>query len=73
MAKSVSDLSAEPPLGAPTRRGHPDTRGHICHADHSLAEQEIHAVFPSPKLVPGKVSGFVAFLQGRFAEGWWAG
>ncbi|BEP40932.1 LysR family transcriptional regulator [Variovorax sp. V15] len=39
--------------------------------DHALPEQEIHAVFPSPKLVPGKVSGFVAFLQGRFDEGWW--
>jgi len=41
--------------------------------DHALPEQEIHAVFPSPKLVPGKVSGFVAFLQGRFDEGWWGG
>jgi DNA-binding transcriptional LysR family regulator len=41
--------------------------------DHKLPEQEIHAVFPSPKLVPGKVLGFVAFLQGRFAEGWWGG
>ncbi|QGW83740.1 LysR family transcriptional regulator [Variovorax paradoxus] len=41
--------------------------------DHALPEQEIHAVFPSPKLVPGKVSGFVAFLQGWFAEGWWGG
>ncbi|HYP70110.1 MAG TPA: LysR family transcriptional regulator [Variovorax sp.] len=40
-------------------------------ADHGLAEQEIHAVFPSPKLVPGKVSSFVAFLQGRFDERWW--
>ncbi|MGJ7609189.1 LysR substrate-binding domain-containing protein [Variovorax sp. LT1R20] len=40
--------------------------------DHALPEQEIHAVFPSPKLVPGKVSGFVAFLQGRFDEGWWS-
>jgi len=39
---------------------------------HALPEQEIHAVFPSPKLVPGKVSSFVAFLQGRFGEGWWA-
>ena len=39
--------------------------------DHTLAEQEIHAVFPSPKLVPGKVSAFVAFLQGRFGESWW--
>jgi DNA-binding transcriptional LysR family regulator len=41
--------------------------------DHALAEQEIHAVFPSPKLVPGKVSSFVAFLQGRFGERWWEG
>ena len=39
--------------------------------DHTLAEQEIHAVFPSPKLVPGKVTALVAFLQGRFTEGWW--
>ncbi|MBO9652548.1 MAG: LysR family transcriptional regulator [Variovorax sp.] len=41
-------------------------------ADHALAEQEIHAVFPSPKLVPGKVSSFVAFLQGQFGEQWWS-
>ncbi|WP_431275562.1 LysR substrate-binding domain-containing protein [Variovorax ureilyticus] len=40
-------------------------------SDHGLAEQEIHAVFPSPKLVPGKVSSFVAFLQGRFGGQWW--
>lgn len=40
--------------------------------DHKLPEQEIHAVFPSPKLVPGKVSGFVAYLQAHFDEGWWA-
>ena len=39
--------------------------------DHTLVEQEIHAVFPSPKLVPGKVSAFVAFLQGRFGDVWW--
>lgn len=38
---------------------------------HSLPEQEIHAVFPSPKLVPGKVQAFVAFLQGRFGAKWW--
>jgi DNA-binding transcriptional LysR family regulator len=40
-------------------------------AGHSLAEQEIHAVFPSPKLVPSKVQAFVAYLQGRFAGQWW--
>lgn len=38
---------------------------------HSLPEQEIHAVFPSPKLVPGKVQAFIAFLQGKFAGRWW--
>lgn len=38
---------------------------------HSLPEQEIHAVYPSPKLVPQKVQAFNAFLQGRFAGRWW--
>jgi DNA-binding transcriptional LysR family regulator len=35
---------------------------------HSLPEQEIHAVYPSPKLVPQKVQAFIAFLQGRFGR-----
>ncbi len=39
--------------------------------DHALPEQEIHAVFPSPKLVPGKVQAFIAFMQGRFGPKWW--
>lgn len=38
---------------------------------HSLPEQEIHAVYPSPKLVPQKVQAFIAFLQGRFGGAWW--
>jgi DNA-binding transcriptional LysR family regulator len=38
---------------------------------YALPEQEIHAVFPSPKLVPTKVQAFVAFLQGRFGGRWW--
>jgi len=38
---------------------------------YSLPEQEIHAVYPSPKLVPQKVQAFIAFLQGRFGERWW--
>lgn len=38
----------------------------------TLPSQEIHAVYPSPQLVPAKVSGFVAWLQGRFGEQWWA-
>jgi DNA-binding transcriptional LysR family regulator len=37
-----------------------------------LPSQEIHAVYPSPSLVPAKVSGFVAWLQGQFGEDWWA-
>ena len=47
--------------------------GHVVEVlkGHSLPEQEIHAVFPSPKLVPGKVQAFIAFLQGRFAGRWW--
>jgi DNA-binding transcriptional LysR family regulator len=39
----------------------------------SLPAQEIHAVFPSPRLVPAKVSGFVAWLQGQFSPQWWLG
>ena len=38
---------------------------------HSLPEQEIHAVYPSPKLVPAKVQAFIAFLRGRFDGQWW--
>lgn len=38
---------------------------------HSLPEQEINAVYPSPKLVPQKVQSFIAFLQGRFGQRWW--
>ncbi len=49
--------------------------GHVVEVlkGHSLPEQEIHAVFPSPKLVPGKVQAFVGFLQGRFGPAWWLG
>lgn len=38
----------------------------------SLPAQEIHAVFPSPRLVPAKVTGFVGWLGGHFDDGWWA-
>ena len=38
---------------------------------HTLPEQEIHAVFPSPKLVPGKVMAFIAFMQSRLGPQWW--
>lgn len=39
----------------------------------TLPSQEIHAVFPSPRLVPTKVSGFVGWLRGQFGDRWWEG
>lgn len=38
----------------------------------SLPAQEIHAVFPSPKLVPAKVKSLIDFLAPRFEGRWWA-
>ena len=40
-------------------------------ADHGLPAQEVHAVFPSPKLVPSKVTSFIAYLQQALAGEWW--
>ncbi len=37
----------------------------------SLPAQEIHAVYPSPNMVPAKVTRFVDWLQGKFGERWW--
>ncbi len=39
--------------------------------DHSLASQEVHAVFPSPKLVPLKVLSFIEYLQQELKGKWW--
>ena len=39
--------------------------------DWALPAQEVHAVFPSPKLVPSKVTHFIAFLQQSLAGEWW--
>lgn len=39
----------------------------------SLPSQEIHAVYPSPRLVPAKVTGLIRFLRGRFDGDWWTG
>lgn len=39
--------------------------------DFGLPVQEMHAVFPSPKLVPSKVSSFIGFLQEEFTPAWW--
>jgi len=38
---------------------------------YALPVQEMHAVFPSPKLVPSKVGSFIGFLQERFTPKWW--
>jgi DNA-binding transcriptional LysR family regulator len=38
----------------------------------TLPAQELHAVFPSPKLLPSKVKSFCDFLAPRFGDGWWA-
>ncbi|MDR7334803.1 LysR family transcriptional regulator [Roseateles asaccharophilus] len=40
-------------------------------ADHGVPAQDMHAVFPSPKLVPLKVQTFIAFLQKELAGEWW--
>lgn len=40
-------------------------------ADHALPAQEVHAVFPSPKLVPSKVTSFIACAQQALAGQWW--
>ena len=39
--------------------------------DHLLPAQEMHAVFPSPRLVPLKVTSFSTFLQRSLAGDWW--
>ncbi len=40
-------------------------------ADQTLPSQELHAVFPSPKLVPGKVRSFIEFLKDQLEGEWW--
>ncbi|HRD97647.1 MAG TPA: LysR family transcriptional regulator [Rubrivivax sp.] len=42
-------------------------------ADWSLPAQEVHAVFPSPNLVPTKVHRFIDWLQGNLGPAWWTG
>ena len=37
----------------------------------SLPSQEIHAVFPSPRLLPAKVQTFIDWLQHEMGEDWW--
>lgn len=39
--------------------------------EHVLPAQELHAVFPSPKLVPAKITTFIDYLQEQLAGEWW--
>jgi DNA-binding transcriptional LysR family regulator len=39
--------------------------------DWALPSQDIHAVYCSPRLVPAKVSEFIAWLQGQFRPSCW--
>lgn len=38
----------------------------------TLPPQEIHAVYPSPCMVPSKVTGFIERLQRQMGDSWWA-
>jgi len=38
----------------------------------TLPSQEIHAVYPSPRQLPAKVSGFIDWLQGQISDTWWS-
>lgn len=40
--------------------------------DWALPSQEIHAVYPSPRLVPAKVGNFIEWLQEQIGERWWS-
>jgi len=36
-----------------------------------LPGQEVHAVYPSPRMVPAKVQKVVIWLKGQFMDNWW--
>lgn len=40
-------------------------------AQHALPAQEVHAVYPSPRLVPQKVTNFIAFMQQALGSEAW--
>jgi DNA-binding transcriptional LysR family regulator len=39
--------------------------------EYLLPDQEIHAIYPSPKLVPAKVTALIQFLKEHFQDEWW--
>jgi DNA-binding transcriptional LysR family regulator len=40
-------------------------------SEFALPVQEMHAVFPSPRLLPSKVSSFIGFVEEHLAGEWW--
>ncbi|MBY0258223.1 LysR family transcriptional regulator [Methylobacterium sp.] len=44
-----------------------------CLAGYALPDQELYAVFPSPKLVPRKVTALIRHLVPRLRDAWWRG
>ena len=40
-------------------------------SDHALPAQDMHAVFPSPRLLPFKVTAFIEYLCARLEGEWW--
>lgn len=51
----------------------PISAGHLrpIMTNYVLPDQEIHAVYPSPKLVPVKVTELILFLKDAFQNEWW--
>jgi DNA-binding transcriptional LysR family regulator len=41
-------------------------------SDWRMPSQEVHAVYPSPKLLPTKVGLLLSWLQSQFQDNWWA-
>lgn len=41
-------------------------------SDWRMPSQEVHAVYPSPRLLPTKVSVLLSWLQSQFQDNWWA-
>jgi len=39
--------------------------------DWRIPSQEMHAVYPSPRMVPAKVEELIAWLKVHFVENWW--
>jgi DNA-binding transcriptional LysR family regulator len=59
------------PVAGPLRSNNLSAVLAACRAGLGLPGQEVHAVFPSPKLVPSKVRSLIDFLVPHFQGRWW--